>query len=66
MLNFEDMKNQLCTNSPFIDSLQNAQSRFFIQLKFKPSLISDTNFMGGFRLSLLKTDVLVHKKECKL
>ena len=29
-LNFEDMENQLFTNSSFVNSLQNVQSRFLI------------------------------------
>ena len=32
---FEDMKNPLCTNSSFINSLQNVQCRFLILSKFK-------------------------------
>ena len=51
VLNFEEMKNLLCTNSSFINSIQNVQ----ILLIF-----FDTNFMCDFWAFLLKTDVLVH------
>ena len=38
-LSFEDMKNPLCTNSFFINCLQNVQSQFLILLKFKDILM---------------------------
>ena len=58
--NFEDMKKPLCTNSSLINSLQNVGCRFLIQLKCKPFLFFDTNFMCDFWKLLIKTDVLVH------
>ena len=64
-LNFVDMENSLCTNSSFINSVQNVQSRFLIQLKFKPCiflffLTPIFILCAIFWVFLLKTGVLVH------
>lgn len=64
-LNFVDMENSLCTNSSFIKSVQNLQSRFLIQLKFKPCiflffLTPIFILCAIFWVFLLKTGVLVH------
>ena len=64
-LNFVDMENSPCTNSSFINSVQNVQSGFLIQLKFKPCLffffLTPIFILCAiFWVFLLKTGVLVH------
>ena len=64
-LNFVDMENSPCTNSSFINSVQNVQSGFLIQLKFKPCrffffLTPIFILCAIFWVFLLKTGVLVH------
>ena len=56
LLNFKDMKNPLCTNYSFINSLQNVQSnmQFLIQLKFKLFVFFSHHFYLRF---VLKTCV---------
>ena len=65
-LSFEDMKNPLCTNSFFINCLQNVQSQFLIELKFKGILmqILKCPYMFLFIFLILEILELYTRKVC--